>query len=384
MNFKAFAIVGTLALALAGCGGSGSISPSGAPPIAAPGPGATAQTVPTSFTFTYSGNSTASATRSPRYLTANVKSVTIAFTAFNGGAIPTGLTNASVTSNLTLTGCPCTTSVSGPSVPPGSDTFSLTTYDATGGVGNVISKATPTFTIHAGQANSNSITLDGLPNAFAFGPLPSGAAGSVTAPTVFSLTVKDADGNTILGTYANPVTITDSDTSSLTLGSALAVNGGSATSSITSTASGDSITLGYGGLAILPATLTASASGATSDTATFTPVLNPIVYSGPTNSGTNEMDFYATSGTGSTYNFTASEIGWTNTPYNKTLTLALPAGCSNIVDGSTSTLTGTTFTENIAAAPAVGTCVASLADGVGQTLTGGITFTYTTVGFGAQ
>lgn len=371
-------IASTLALALVGCGG-GASAPSAAPPVTPPGP--QAATVPTNFTFTYSGKSTASGARAPKYLTANVKSVTIAFTAYNGGPIPSGSTNTTVTSNLALTGCPCTATVAGPSVPPGSDTFSLTTYDANGGSGNVVSTASPTLVIQAGQANSNTIALDGVPHAFLIGALPSGTAGSSFAATPFTLTVQDVDGNTILGTYANPVTITDSDTSSLTQGSALSVNGGAAATSVTSTASGDLLTLAYGGLAIAPATLTASAAGATNGTATFTPALSPIVYSGPLVASLPEIDLYATSGTGSTGTFTASETGWTNAPYNRSITQSLAAGCSSIATASPAS--GTSFTDTVAASPSAGTCTQTLSDFIGgQTKT--VTVTYTTSGIGVQ
>jgi hypothetical protein len=372
-----------LTLALTACGG-GSSSP--AIPTAPSNPASNAKMIPTSFTISVPKKSGASSSRrAPQYVGAGVVSVTIVLNTVNGGAPPAGLTT-SVTSNVTAPCAPCT--VAGPSVPPGSDAFTLTTYDGTGGTGNAISVATPTLTIAAGVANSNTITLDGVPASFSITGLPGGTAGTAFgSPAAFGVAVQDADGNTITGTYASPVTISDSDITSLTQGSALAVNGGSAASFVVSTASTDTFTFNYGGLAIVPATITASAPGATSGTSVFAPTLQSIVYTpgvGANASG-QEVDFYATSGTGSTAAFTASEVGWTNAPYSKTLTLTPAGGCANILNGSTSTLTGTSFTENVAAAPAVGSCTATLTDGVGaHALAAPITFTYTTSGIGVN
>ena len=55
------------------------------------------------------------------------------------------------------------------------------------------------------------------------------------------MTAKDAGGDIISGTYENPVTVSDSDTSSLTQATALAVNGGSAATSVLGTASSDAL-----------------------------------------------------------------------------------------------------------------------------------------------
>lgn len=370
----------TSALALSACSGGGGATPA-FPTTPAP---ITPQAKLVATTFLFGAPPASSSTlRRPQYVPLTVKSVTIALNTVNGGAPPSGLTT-SVTSSLNLPSCPCT--VAGPAVPPGSDAFTVTTYDAAGGAGNAISIASPTLAITAGTANSAVITLLGLPASFSITGLPSATAGTAFGtPQAFTVAVKDADGNTITGTYAHPVTIADSDTSSLTQGSALAVNGGTAASSISSTANTDTFTLNYGGLAIVPATITASATGATNGTATFAPTLAPIAYSGATNgNGYPELDFYATSGTGSTLSFTASEVGWTNAPYSKALTLTPAAGCSSILNSSTSTLSGTSFTENVASLPTVGTCTATLTDGAGQSLTHGITLTYTTTGIGVQ
>ncbi len=130
----------------------------------------------------------------------------------------------------------------------------------------------------------------------------------------------------------------------------------------------------------MPATITASASGATSGTATFTPALQAISYSGPLVLGSPEVDLYATSGTGSTGTFSASEVGWTNTPFDKTLNATMASACSSIA--TVSPASGTSFTITAVASPTAGICTLTLSDGAGQTKS--VTVTYTTSNLGVQ
>ena len=368
--------------ALAACSGGASTGSN----LAAPAnpPLKTNALVPTSFTFVIPKNGSTTS-RSPKYLTSSVASVTITLDTVNGATPPSGLT-ASVTSNFTPTcSTTCTATVQGPSIPPGSDRFTLTTFDAVNAGGHAISTANPLFTIVPGTVNNPSVVLDGIPASFSIGALPGGSAGTAfgTAKS-FTLAVKDADGNTITGTYANPVTISDSDSSSLSQGTALVVNGGTGALSVTSTASTDTFALNYGGLAIPTATLTASATGAASGTATFTPTLQPIVYSGPINGSTPEVDLYASSGYGSTFSFNASEVGWTNAPYGKSLSVNAST-CSTFATaaaGADAPASGTPIAVTAIASPVAGTCTMTVSDPLGQTKS--VVGTYTSTGIGIQ
>ncbi len=337
------------ALLLASCSGAGSAT-------RATGPNPAAQSTPTALTatsFVFGPlPATSSAHRHATYITASVASVQIALTKVNGAAPAAGIT-ASVKTNVNLASCPCT--VPGPAVPPGSDVFTLTAYDAQNGGGNVISIATPTLTIVADQPNSNGITLNGVPASFSLSP-PAATAGTAFAATTFSVTVKDADGNTIMGAYANPVTLTNGDASGATT---LATSGADGPPANELLSSSDTATLAYTGLAMAPATLGAAASGATSGSGSFAPSLQPIV------SSLSALDLYTTSGGGSTESFTASEVGWTNAPYNKNLGLGAAAGCSTI--GTASPASGTSFTATAVGAPVAGSCNLTLSDGAGQT-----------------
>ncbi len=362
---RAAAVAAALAVLLAACSGGagGSMPPASTPtpPASTPTPPAT-PSASTSFTFS---------------VNASVKSVAITLNTVNG-APPSSIT--SVTANITQPCSPC--AVSGPSVPPGSDNFTVTAFDAASGGGNHLAANSSTFAIVSGQTNNNTVTLAGIPASFSITGLPSGTAGTpFGSPKSFGVAVKDADGNTLTGPYANAVTLTDSDASSLTLGTALSVNGGSAAQSVRSTASTDAMTINYGGLAISPAAITASATGAANGTATFSPTLQPIVYSGPTSGGNPEIDLYATSGAGSSGTFTASEAGWTNAPYNKSITATESSGCSTIA--TTSPAGGTSFGTTSVASPAAGTCTMTLSDFSGGN-TKSVTITYTTSGLGVN
>ncbi len=360
-------------------GGAGSGAP-GTPSLPKPAQAYTGPLASTTFALAVPAKSGSSATRRPSFISSGTQSVTITLNTVNGGAPPAGLT-LSATTNISIATCASGCTVSGPSVPPGTDNFTVTLFSGTGGAGNALSTDTQDVTITAGTSNTATLSLKGIPSSFTISGVPAGTAGTAFgAPATLTVVAKDASGAAITGSYQNSVTFTDSDTSSLTQGSALSVNSGSAASSVTIGASTDVVKLNYGGLAITPATLTAAATGATSSTATFTPALNPIVYSGPTVAGAPEIDLFATSGTGSTGTFTASETGWTNAPYNQMLTLTAPGGCGSFV--GVSPASGTSFTATAIASPSVGSCTATLHDGVGQSAT--VSLTYTQFSFTIQ
>ncbi|MBV8491726.1 MAG: hypothetical protein JO199_14465 [Candidatus Eremiobacteraeota bacterium] len=180
--------------------------------------------------------------------------------------------------------------------------------------------------------------------------------------------------------YAAPVTVTDSDSSSLTLGTALAVGGGTPGSSVilnTSTDAGN-LTLNYGGLDIAPATISASTqSVSSSNLGSFKPSVAAIVYSGPSGTiSSQEVDLSTQTLAG---NWTDSQAGWTNSPYDETIgesdncTSSGNAVATLAQTGSSAG--GTAWTATEANAPAVGSCTVTLTGGAGASL--GVTVTYT-------
>lgn len=350
-------------VALAACSGGGATT-APAPATPAVAPASSAVLVPTSFTMVIP-KTTGSKARQPQFVTANVASVVISLTQVNSAAPPSGLTNNPATTNITAGSCATGCTVNGPSVPPGSDTFALTTFDGASGSGNVISTVTTTLTVNAGVANSLSATLNGVPASFAWGAAPGGTAGTSFSGTALSLVVKDADNNTITGTYANPIVLSNSDGS-----------GATTLSSTTLSSSSDAaaLTLSYSGLDVVPASFQASATGASSATMTFSPSTAAVIPS------TTEIDLFAASGTGSSGTVTASQVGWTDSPYNNAIAASLAAGCANIA--TVSPASGTSFTVSVAASPAAGTCTLTLTGGAGQSAA--VTLTYTSTGFGVS
>lgn len=349
------------ALMLAACAGRG-VAPSGLPTVAAsptPPQSSGPTLVRESFTFLPPPPVSTNAAHHPLYVTADIASVQITLDSVNGSAPTTG-GPLSVTTNLTITSCPCV--VYGPGVPPGSDTFTLTAYDEPNATGNLIATASPTYTIASGQANNENVTLNGVPAAVSL-VAPNATAGTAfRGPASISVTVEDGDGNTILGTYATPVSITDSDTSGA---SSITTSGSDNPQPGELLSSSDTATLGYNGLAIAPVTIAARAKTA-STAASFAPALQPITITTPDlqNPGFAGVDLYATSGTGSTGTFSASEIGWTNAPYNQSFAATTASGCNNVA--TVAPASGTSFTATVAGAPTPGTCALTLADGAGQ------------------
>jgi hypothetical protein len=309
----------------------------------------------------------------PRFIGAATKGMTMAFT---GPTTMTQVVNLTP-SDPRCTGAPLTCTIA-VTLLAGNYTVTIDAYNRAPVGGSIPAGASllstaknAAFTMVGGITNSIGVTLDGVPASFVVGVLPAGTAGTAFSAQSFTVTAKDAGGDIITGTYEDAVTVSDSDTSSLTQGTALAVNGGAAATSVLGTASSDAFTLAYGGLAITPATITASATGAANGTGTFTPALQPIVYSGPLNGSVPNVQFGVTAAS-----FSGSEAGWTNPPYSRLLTANAASGCSTI--GSVAPVSGTAFTATRAGSPTIGSCTVSLADGAGQSL--GVTLTTPAIG----
>jgi hypothetical protein len=207
--------------------------------------------------------------RRAHYISAGTKGATLQFTG------PTTLTQAIALtpSDPRCTGMPlvCTIVVS---LPPGSYTANISTYNAAPvggaipGSAKVLSTAkNVAATINTSQANSLSFTLDGVASALLVTNLPSATAGTAfTEAKAFSVTAQDAAGYTIVGTYDNPIALTDSDTSGATH---VLTSGIDSPPANTLLSSADVAKLSYDGTAIPPATITAASTGATNGTDIF-------------------------------------------------------------------------------------------------------------------
>jgi hypothetical protein len=376
---------------LAACGGGGS-QPAGVPASTSGNSsvsGTPALVTPTfKIVFPAASAASSSHSRTPQRVSTSAASVTITIT-----NPPAGLSPTSVTSNISPATCPCT--VSGPPSPPGrSDTYLVQTFDANGGAGNNLDSGTVSVTPTAGQDNPVAITLSGVPATVAIGNVPAAFnAGTGSQAQALSITVKDAAGATIIGSYANVVTVSDPDANG-TQGSQLTGTnpGACAGTCVTLSGSSDAATLNYGGLAENPVTLAASGTNVTNAQATFTPVLAAIAYAaGPTSVAAGSprgIDLFTNTNTATTgYSGVESysEAGYTNTPYNRTLVATPGTSCSAFatVTATDNTTSGNTdFTATSIASPVAGLCTLTVGDGLtapGHT-SGGPQFvvTYTT------
>jgi hypothetical protein len=337
--------------------------------------------------------------RGAHYVPSSALSAKVVLNTVKGGATPPPGLLTSVTTNLSGD-CSAGCTVNAPPVPSGVDNMTLTVWDATGASGNILSQATSNFTVHIGQANVLTVTLAGVPASFSVTNVPSGTA-NVSNAAPFDLAVLDADGNTITGTYAQVVTLSDNDSTGAT---GIDVNGGSYSTSIQSTASTDTFDLKYSGLAIAPASIIASASGATPNSGFFSPtVTSPTTTcnggsvgdttecgtvaspppSGGAVVGATQINLYAATGTGSAASFVAAQTGWNGAPYNMTFTES--DTCSAIA--AISTLDHLTFTATAVASPAIGTCNVTLTGGGDSgrnTVVVPVTYTTSSIGVDAR
>ena len=182
-------------MALAGCGGGGggtTTAPNPNPPVQATTAPTQGNLVTPTFTLNLGTKTGSAAQRNPKYINGTAsKSVKITLISNNGTA--TTVTNPSVTTDLNggagTTSCPGSCTVPGPPSPPGTDRYSVTTYDAAAAGGNVLSTATKDFTIVAGSANTGlTIMLFGIVKTFSFSGVPSPNAGTTPADAPLTVT----------------------------------------------------------------------------------------------------------------------------------------------------------------------------------------------------
>jgi len=223
--FGSAAVITSLTF-LAACGGGGSHS--SAIPVTQPTNASTAPTYtgprsPASVTITIPSTAAAPSAnrRAPQYVAASTRSVAVQVLSVNGASV----SDAAVATNVTPGTAPCSTVSGGnytctltASLPLGSDTIQIGTYDATGATGNLLSQNATTHTIVQGQANqigtsASPITLDANPGALSVVAL-SGPSGTYptftqngTGTATFTVTDADAHG-TAFGTQPGIPTIT--------------------------------------------------------------------------------------------------------------------------------------------------------------------------------
>lgn len=168
-----------------------------------------------------------------------------------GSGTPTVLNLTASTPGCTSApaGLTCQVSVSAPA---GSDVFTVTSYSAPNAGGTVLGSGSVAVTATPGQTTVAPTTLTGTVASVAISiaqSVPAGVNGTVPVTIV----AKDSSGNAIIGTYASPITLSDTDASGQTSLSATAVPDSTTAAAITLTYKGGAMSA--------PAVIGATASG---------------------------------------------------------------------------------------------------------------------------
>jgi streptogramin lyase len=244
-----------LALIVSGCGGgAGKAVPAASSPRAP-------SSAHVTFTMVWNAAAPSSVARSPRYVPATARSVSVSV---NSGTM--FYLNSPATS-LAI------------DAPVGTDTFVFQTYDEQNGQGNVLSHAAVSKTIVDGAANVVSASLNGVVASLAIAlGAPNTSAGTANSIQVLA-TAKDADGNTIVGPsdYSVPISLAISDPA----------NSGTLSLSTLSVANpSTNVSLQYSGGTLATASVVASAPGVSAVSAAITPT--PTFYFFPLSNSSAE------------------------------------------------------------------------------------------------
>jgi streptogramin lyase len=199
---KRLAATAALALVLAGCGGGGS-TPAAAPAaVPTSNSSASGKTVPVTFSIVVPRGGSAHG-RSAQYISAGTTTASISV---NGGSAQTGS---------------CTTGTCSVTVdaPIASDTFVVQLLDSSS---HVLSQGSITQTVNGTSANTVTLAFDGVPKTVIISAATANIApGTISATSAITVTVKDAAGDTIIGSdpfvdasgNPNPIALTNSDVS---------------------------------------------------------------------------------------------------------------------------------------------------------------------------
>ncbi|HTX56959.1 MAG TPA: hypothetical protein VMD47_07625 [Candidatus Acidoferrales bacterium] len=222
-----------------------------------------------------------STTKHPHYITANVQGISFTVTQAANPSYSSfvfyALTPQSTYCTGTVsTGLTCTLAVA---AAPGSDTFVVDLYDGTEMYAAfVVATGNLTQTILAQTSNDISITTDGVPTAGIIGLANAFPATGSAATIALTIDVTDPDGDVIVGSYDQPVTLSDSDTSGGTSLSSTSLAGSSDTSGVT---------LSYNGATLTgPATITLTSNSPALASYGLSPTLNTASFS-PGSRGVN-------------------------------------------------------------------------------------------------
>ncbi len=194
--------------------------------------------------------------RHPKFTApAGTGSLSFTLTSVNGSAA------AAAPTTFNFSGAACTPAVNPTSctftvqAPVGTDVFTITTYAQANEQGAPTGSGSVTVTATAGQTTTAPTTLSGTVASIELS-LPTGVAPEGNTTTLpLTVVAKDANGNVIIGTFTNSITLTDADTSGQTTLSSTTLNDANAAAAVTFTYKG--------GVMAAAAALSASATGVT-------------------------------------------------------------------------------------------------------------------------
>ena len=388
-------------MALAGCGGGGGTAASPNPGSPGGGGGQTLGQATLRISFPVNvGSTTTSTSRTPQYVSPNSNSIKITINSVNGGTPPSyvtpnpdvvTLTTTGGTPNCTVSGGTETCTISNVPAPPGSVNYTFAVYASTDGSGTALATATTNETVTQGIVNTFTVTLSGVATTLVITNTSNFTANSPTTETNI-VQVEDPSGAQIVGTApfngGATVTVTDNDTSGQTSLQA-GTSGGSATTCSSATVctlshGADTVNLVYTGRAVSGTgtppvdsfTVTAASSGLTTASANLSitdlamtldlTTLDDTAHGGISSDPNYNQPTLFFAGTGGTGTVNASELGWSNAPYNQSFTSTFDpttcgSGASAVATVGSSTGTGFTYT-----AQHTGICQVTISDGVGQ------------------
>ncbi|HTX56964.1 MAG TPA: hypothetical protein VMD47_07655 [Candidatus Acidoferrales bacterium] len=194
------------AVALAACGGGSGGGPgAGAPMLPTTQPPAQSPDKISLVIKVPQPSGTASARRRPNYVSAGTQSIGVVVASQGYSPSPAQYTN--------LSSCPLVSGVTTCTITvqaiPGSDTFTITAYSGTNGSGSVLSVGSITATIVSGQTSSLSVSLGGVIASMTLSTV--NADLPLSQAMTVNVSAQDASGDTIVGTYDNPIALSGSD-----------------------------------------------------------------------------------------------------------------------------------------------------------------------------
>jgi hypothetical protein len=208
-------------LAVTGCAHGSSAIPSGPSSTT----GQAHQRLPVRFVIKVPAKSaSATSARRPAYISPATQSISVAITGSATETLTANLTPTSTGCTSTLASTTCTLSLS---LNAGTYTAAVTTYDGANESGNVLSAGQDVnFTVVAGQSNTVSLVLNGVPAALQVAAQSASVTGTMgagftiaglTLSGILQATALDADGDIIVGAGAPTFAIAQSSGTSFTI-----------------------------------------------------------------------------------------------------------------------------------------------------------------------